>query len=438
MKINWISPLPPAVSGIAYLTDYVADSLTERANVTFWGLGTEAGGSFKDRYNLNTWPDDHGSWQALNSSDITIYNIGNNLTYHAQIWKISRIHPGIVVLHDTHLQHLFAGLIAYSGGDREKYISIMRRFYGENGESSARALFAGSQNIFQLAATYPMTEYALERALGAVVHTRQAYDFLVSLHKWPVLYVPLAHPGEMSSGDAVKKRQMRGFNKLIRLVVFGHLNVNRRIDKIINALAKYPQRNLFRFDIIGTLEGYKNLDQTVRDQGLDKQVCFHGHLSDEGLDGLLEKSDIAINLRYPTMGEASLSQLRIWAHALPTLVTRTGWYAELPEGTVVYADVENEERDIHRFFDLAISKQEMLLEIGEKGNDCLKENHSPEGYAEAIINFSKEVACTASRGTAMDMAVSIEKKAMYWKYNECHIDCLKRAYRAIEALTGYN
>ena len=38
--------------------------------------------------------------------------------------------------------------------------------------------------------------------------------------------------------------------------------------------------------------------------------------------------ELLINLRYPTMGEASLSQLRIWRHALPSMVTQVGWHEE--------------------------------------------------------------------------------------------------------------
>ncbi len=49
-------------------------------------------------------------WIDLNSGSITIYNIGNNAQYHARIWETSTQHPGIVVLHDYHLHHFFAGI----------------------------------------------------------------------------------------------------------------------------------------------------------------------------------------------------------------------------------------------------------------------------------------------------------------------------------------
>lgn len=51
---------------------------------------------------------------------------------------------------------------------------------------------------------------------------------------------------------------------------------------------------------------------------------------------MLAHSDMALNIRYPSMEEASFSQLRIWEHALPAIVTRVGWYATLPEDVVFF------------------------------------------------------------------------------------------------------
>ena len=53
-------------------------------------------------------------------------------------------------------------------------------------------------------------------------------------------------------------------------------------------------------------------------------VQLHGYTPEKELNKVLEKSHLAINLRYPTMGEASGSQLRIWYHALPSSGDRRG------------------------------------------------------------------------------------------------------------------
>ena len=82
--------------------------------------------------------------------------------------------------------------------------------------------------------------------------------------------------------------------------------------------------------------------QRIATLELKDTVKVHGYAPAADLDGALSTAGLAINLRYPTMGEASASQLRIWEHALPSLVTRVGWYASLPEDAVAHVRPENE------------------------------------------------------------------------------------------------
>ena len=69
-------------------------------------------------------------------------------------------------------------------------------------------------------------------------------------------------------------------------------------------------------------------------------MTLHGFVPESELDAALASAHLALNLRYPTKGEASGSQLRIWSHGLPSLVTRIGWYTELPADTVSFVRPE--------------------------------------------------------------------------------------------------
>ena len=74
---------------------------------------------------------------------------------------------------------------------------------------------------------------------------------------------------------------------------------------------------------------------------------FHGFTSEKKLDEALSQAHLAINLRYPTMGEA-WSQLRIWAHASQS-GSQVGWYATLPPDTVRFVRPDtNEVADIQK------------------------------------------------------------------------------------------
>ena len=49
--------------------------------------------------------------------------------------------------------------------------------------------------------------------------------------------------------------------------------------------------------------------------------------------------DAAVNLRWPTAGEASGAVMRLLAYGKPTIVSRAGWFAELPQDVVMAVDV---------------------------------------------------------------------------------------------------
>jgi hypothetical protein len=114
-------------------------------------------------------------------------------------------------------------------------------------------------------------------------------------------------------------------------------------------------------------------------------VQVRGFVPEADLDDFLAQSDLAVNLRYPTMGEASHSQLRIWSCGLASLVTRTGWYAELPPDTVGFVDPANEVDDLHDHFRAALARPEAIRSMGDAGRRHLQTRHDPDLYARDLL-----------------------------------------------------
>ncbi len=128
-RLNLFSPLPPLRSEIGNHTLIVAAALSEMAEVTLWTPQAEPpevpAGIPVVRYDPAAM-----DWSRLNQADANVYNIGNNATYHRAIFDIARQAPGIVVLHDTRLQHFFARYSETPGDDRAFYLDSMRRTHG--------------------------------------------------------------------------------------------------------------------------------------------------------------------------------------------------------------------------------------------------------------------------------------------------------------------
>jgi glycosyltransferase involved in cell wall biosynthesis len=408
MKLNWFSPIPPAATDIGHFTARVLPSLTQHAEITLW-TAPEARASARaalsklaDVRVLN--PDDI-TWEDLNRADACIYNLGNNPIFHGAIWQVARQHAGIVILHDTRLHNFFDGIYRVERRNLAGYLEVMNFYYGEDGVRDGADCYRNdARNIKEMSERYPLTEHALENSLGVVVHTQQAFDEL-SKGDRPVAYLPLPFPATSS------RRLAAGYRPPIdespcRLIIFGYIARNRRLEAVLQALHEMPERDRFHLDVFGEiLDNENSIKKLIRDLDLKKLVTLHGFVPEEKLDQALSQADLAINLRYPTMGEASGSQLRIWAHALPSLVTNVGWYAELPNDAVVHirAD-ENEVADLKGALRAFLDNPSRFSEIGQRGHTILKLQHSPEEYADGLVNFVEEVKRYRSHAALLRLA----------------------------------
>src|SRR5207249_6116748 len=80
-----------------------------------------------------------------------------------------------------------------------------------------------------------------------------------------------------------------------------------------------------------------NLDARLEDKGLErgKDVIELGYVENDRLGALMAGSTVCVSLRWPTLGETSASVVRSLALGRPTVVTDTGWFAELPDDVAV-------------------------------------------------------------------------------------------------------
>jgi glycosyltransferase involved in cell wall biosynthesis len=413
MKLNWFSPLPPAPTDVGHFTMRVLPALAARADVTLWTDQPKWDAALKKfaevrSYNLKRIP-----WADLNRAGVCIYNIGNNPLFHGAIWQIARQHSGVVILHDTRLHHLFDGLYRVQWRDLSAYLALMEFHYGPAGRNDGYECFMSeAQNINEMAEKYPLTELATENALGMIVHTQHAFDALKRKGAAPLIGLPL--PFAAPRHAAQPKEQTGREEKQYRLILFGYIGRNRRLDAVLKALADFPQREKFRLDIYGTiLDDEKQVRAQIRALGLKSLVTLHGFTPEAELDEALAASDLAINLRYPTMGEASGSQLRIWAHGLPALVTNIGWYATLPAAAVgfVRAD-ENEVADIQSHLLAFLDDPAKFARMGQNGLEILEQEHSPENYAAGLLEFVAEAAQFRARSAACKLAERVGEVTM--------------------------
>ena len=436
MNLNWFSPLPPAKTGVADFLSGILPALTKRAQVTLWTDQTKWDSSVERSAKVRSFRLQEMPWDELNRADLNIYNLGNNHLFHGSIWQVARRQPGAVILHDFRLQDFFDSLYRNQWRDVDGYLAQMQNYYGVEGLRAATDYTNGLAAIDTLAERYPLTALALENSLGVVVHTREAYEELRQANRWLVAYAPLPFSQTLQSRVTNwRPRGPRAKGQPYRLIVSGFINRNRRLDVLLQALAQFPQKDKFLLDIYGEVWDPGHIRKLIQTLGLGKLVTLRGFVSADDLDVALSSADLAINLRYPTMGEASISQLRIWAHALPTLVTRVGWYGDLPANVVAHVRPEYETVDIQEHLSAFLADPERFARMGERGQKLLTEQHSPPAYVEAVLELASQAKEFRPQAVAYKLADRVGTAMSAWADALASDEALRKVAEEILALT---
>jgi glycosyltransferase involved in cell wall biosynthesis len=426
MRINWFSPLPPARTAIANYTAALLPKLAERVEVTLWTDQSEWAPSLENHARVRSITQNI-PWTEVNQADLSFYNLGNNGAFHAAIWKASCQSPGIVVLHDYCLQSLFLHCFTTQHSSPIEYVHHMERYYGIEGRVAAQTRLDGYESL-DFISRYPLTPLALIGSMGAVVHVSSHLESLRGVGP-PIRFGALPH-----SGDYVSKPPP--WEPPYRVIIFGFLGENRRLPAVLEALARMPERHSFRLDIYGNILNSREIQGLVASLNLDQLVSIHGYVPEETLHAALLRAHLAINLRLPTMGEASASQLKIWQYGLPSIVTASGWYASLSEEEVALVRPDWEILDIQKHLRLFLQDPERFAQLGAAGQRRLREQHSIESYVDMLLSF---VADRDALSNAFLMARNVDRAGAEigrWSQPSDPADVYRRLARAIADLTG--
>ncbi len=410
-KVAWFSPLPPQRTDIANYTERLRTAMDCVFEVQYFTEGpegfTEVASGKKYRCDLGHFPFELAS--VLNRCDLPIYHLGNNPRFHGHTWFLSRAKPGLLVLHDRKLHEFIFSLCHQLNADGDAYERLMRQCYGACSSDAAQAAWHGEVSLDFMSEHFPFTEFVVANALGVIVHTADALQALAPLVRLPIFRLALPY----ASRPPTPARKLSSGARKIQLVTFGYLSPNRRQHEFLQALALMPERNSFALRIVGDT-GHagqlETLQTTVHELGLERLVTIHGFVEENELDQILATADLAINLRYPSMGEGSGSQLRIWDHALPSLVTRTEGYAEMLDNVVYFVRPDHEGEDIRAHLRSLIADPESFRQTGRNGKSLLEREHAPALYLQGLQQIVGNIEAMRTGWTRRSLADSIGAK----------------------------
>lgn len=311
-RIAYLSPMPPAPTGIATYSRAVLEGLQR--------IGYRA-------HRIHPiWPIEPKHEAQIPWHTMGVYHLGNNVGFHRDIYRHAIQTPGLVVIHDLALDDFVRGLIA--AGDPLGHQAM------REGLLNAPRLAGFEEAERNEPLRVPYVAHVARRARGILVHSPFAERYLRAFGcRTPIYVAP--HP-VVETEEAVRAAERRrsvlraglepmGMRALV--LVAGDLNAAKLIDRVIAAIARLPEH--VHLALVGRrIEGY-DVEAEVRGSGLGARVSLRTDVSDEEFLAWLCAADLVVDLRHPHRGEVSGTLWRAMQCGRATVVSGTGTYLDL-------------------------------------------------------------------------------------------------------------
>jgi len=394
LSVGFVSPFPPVRSGIA---DFSAELLE----------------ALRPLVDAVPYPPARARRAPPSGHDVLLVHIGNDPVHRGSYEMLTddrRVTPAVVTLHDYSLHHLFAA--AYlDAGLEDAYRRELVRNHGEKGRRLWERMRSGARiPVWDLDPwSYPMSTEVIRRAEIVVAHSRLVAGS--ALRAWPdtdVVELPLhVVPAPRTPQEAARRALGLPLDRPVA-VTLGLLTPAKRVGKILEALGSLPSgRRPFLF-VGGTVRHDDPLRAAVRQLGLENDVAFGGYLSEEDFWRAASAADLAVNLRYPTVGETSGAVCRLAGFGLPLIVSDAGWFRELPDAFAAKVPVGTGEVE-------ALAAEMSILAFdpsqAKRRGEAAAEwgvRRRPERVAEAYAIVLREAAERRGRPRALSGRLGVE------------------------------
>jgi len=325
MNIAIFTPLPPLKTGIAdYSYDLVVGlSKIKNLNITVY---TNTNAYINDEIEvLNVTKINKQNYEDF---ELIIYQFGNNIEFHAYMYEILKKHSGIIHLHDIVLHQVLAHTLDYKN-NIQGYLHTIRKLYGEKISLYLNELL--NINIkpwrISLVTKLPCFEEFVQYSDACIVHS----DFALKKVKDKFSTKPSYKIDQLYNLSPLAKEG----NSTLRFGVFGGVEVNRRVETIIESFAKVIASNKninVELIIVGTVtQRCKDIFDLPKKYNIEDYVYFYNYVDNQEFLRLLNSVDLLIALRDPTVGETSAVVSKALQLNIPIVVSNVGWYSELPD-----------------------------------------------------------------------------------------------------------
>lgn len=387
-RLAFVSPVPPAASGIAdysaelvpaLLRHYRVEVITPQEAIT-------------DPKILGNCEIRDIAWfrRHANEFDRIIYQFGNS-QFHSHMFDLIRSFPGIVVLHDFFL----SGVAEYRDGVGETSNGMVQTLVDSYGWPAALQYFAEGPPAAGW--TYPCNLRVIQDALGVIVHSEYPRALAQSWYgkdtgrDWNV--IPLLREPLASMGKDVARKALGIDQDDFIVCSFGVLGPMKLNDRLLAAwlaspLAQDPSCHLIFVGRNDAGEYGADLQRAIRSAKTAGRIEITGWTDLPTFRDWLAAADVGVQLRALSRGETSAAVLDCMNGGLPTIVNANGSMAELPHDCVWMLDDVFTDADLVTALATLFKEDERRRALSANAKARIATLHQPRrcaaAYADAI------------------------------------------------------
>jgi glycosyltransferase involved in cell wall biosynthesis len=392
VRLAFVSPLPPAATGIAdYCADLVARLASRHEIELFHGQGEVDLARLPASCPVRSAAELLACHRAR-PYDVVVHQLGNAPAHAFQYDLVARA-PGLLVLHDLVLFHSRAAAFLDSPTvrawrdspeSRERHaaarpvLDAWREELGYSYPTAGERLYAAHLGTVGdlLPYAYPLFRIPVEASRAVAVHDPFLADAIrdeVPGATVAVVPMPIG-PAAVGSEDAARLRARLGFGpRDVVVATFGLVTKEKRLATIARAVAAGDSH--LRLLVVGPVADPAAVDRLLDEAGVRARTVVTGRVPFEELAVHAAAADVVVHLRYPTGRETSAALLRVLAQGRPAIVSDLCHQAALPEDAVVRVDLAHEEASLTRALESLVADPDRRRRLGRTAAEYVATAH---------------------------------------------------------------
>lgn len=368
-QIAWLSPLPPQKSGISNYSYWLIKALRPHLKIDLYYDTDLPAPELQDEfdvYPIQEFPERRKTY------DDVIYHLGNHSGFHKRIYQLAWKFPGTVVLHDYNLS-AFMHDAFYLQTDWQLYEQAL---VDNNGEAEHKGLTGLVPQLRRNVNGLPMSYAIVNRSRKVVVHHRWVKNqFSNNDHVAVIPHFAKINLFPTSGQIANFKERFSIRDTRFLISCLGFVNRNKLPELQVRVVKKllaqgYPVHLLFAGE---TSPEVRALQAEVEASEYRDSITFTGYLDEADYFNALFATDVLINLRNPSMGEASGTLMHALAAAKPAIISDNNQYKEFPDKVCwKLTHDENEAQLLCDYLEVLLSNRNVRTAMSENAANYVK------------------------------------------------------------------